>query len=152
MDTCTFFGHADTPKEIEPILKSTLVDLIKNKNVNKFYVGNHGGFDSMAKNTLKDLKKVYPDIKYYVVLAYMPSKKNELDYEDYSDTIYPDELENTPPKYAIDKRNRWMIDKSDTVITYVNRDFGGAARFKKIAQRKDKIVINLYDFFKEGFK
>ncbi len=148
----TFFGHNDTPQYAQFLLQEALtyLTIIVDKPV--FYVGNHGGFDFMVKNTLKDLKKVYPDIKYYVVLAYMPGKKNELDYENYSNTIYPDELENTPPKYAIDKRNRWMIDKADTVITYVNRDFGGAARFKKIAERKDKIVINLYDFFKEGFK
>ena len=36
---CTFFGHKDTPKEIEPTLRSTLIDLIENKNVNVFYVG-----------------------------------------------------------------------------------------------------------------
>ena len=30
---CTFFGHKDTPKEIEPTLRSTLIDLIENKNV-----------------------------------------------------------------------------------------------------------------------
>ena len=35
---CTFFGHKDTPKEIEPTLRSTLIDLIENKNVNVFYV------------------------------------------------------------------------------------------------------------------
>ena len=49
MLTCTFFGHKDTPKEIEPTLRSTLVDLIENKNVLKFYVGNHGNFDYMVK-------------------------------------------------------------------------------------------------------
>lgn len=38
---CTFFGHSDTPKEIEPTLMSTLIDLIENKNVLKFYIGKH---------------------------------------------------------------------------------------------------------------
>lgn len=44
---CTFFGHKDTPKEIEPTLRSTLIDLIENKNVNVFYVGNNGNFDTI---------------------------------------------------------------------------------------------------------
>lgn len=52
MLTCTFFGHKDTPKEIEPILRSALVDLIENKNVLKFYVGNNGSFDHMVKRGL----------------------------------------------------------------------------------------------------
>ena len=37
---CTFFGHKDTPKEIEPTLRSALIELIENKNVTVFYVGN----------------------------------------------------------------------------------------------------------------
>ncbi len=57
MLTCTFFGHKDTPKEIEPTLRSTLMDLIKNKKVFHFYVGNHGNFDHMAKRVLIELKK-----------------------------------------------------------------------------------------------
>ena len=59
MLSCTFFGHKDTPKEIEPTLRSTLVDLIENKNVLKFYVGNHGNFDYMIKNCLIELKAFY---------------------------------------------------------------------------------------------
>ncbi len=74
MLTCTFFGHKDTPKEIEPTLRSTLVDLIENKNVLKFYVGNHGSFDHMVKHCLIELKEIY-SIDYAVVLAYLPKKK-----------------------------------------------------------------------------
>ena len=74
MLTCTFFGHKDTPKEIEPTLKSTLIDLIRNKNVCSFYVGNHGNFDSMVKRCLIELKEIYP-IDYAVVLAYFPGRK-----------------------------------------------------------------------------
>lgn len=57
MATCTFFGHRDTPKEIEPTLWSTLVNLVENKNINKFYVGNHGNFDCMVRKCLSELKK-----------------------------------------------------------------------------------------------
>ena len=80
---CTFFGHRNAPEQIKPKLKSLLIDSIENQNVNMFYVGNHGAFDRMAREILKDLKEKY-DIKYYVVLAYIP-KKDE--YRDYSDTI-----------------------------------------------------------------
>ena len=73
MATVTFFGHRDTPKETEPALRLTLIDLIENKNATVFYVGNHGNFDAMVRRQLEDLSKTYP-IKYYVVLAYMPVK------------------------------------------------------------------------------
>ncbi len=140
--TCTFFGHRNTPKEIEPYLRTALIDLIENKNVARFYIGNQGAMDSIARQTLKALKEIYPQIKYSVVLAYMPKEK-EKEYGDFSDTIYPDGLENTPPKFAIYKRNEWMLKQSDFVITYVNRTIGGAAQFKELAKKKGKIVIEL---------
>ncbi len=119
MAICTFFGHRDTPQQVNPILRAVLTDLIENKNVNMFYVGNHGNFDYMVRSNLKSLKLDYPNMNYAVVLAYLPSPKNKLYYEDYSDTIYPDGLENAPMRYAVIKRNIWMIDKSDYVVTYI---------------------------------
>ncbi|MBQ7132301.1 MAG: hypothetical protein IJO29_06980 [Oscillospiraceae bacterium] len=141
--TCTFFGHRNSPQTLEPILKATLTDLIENKNVNTFYVGNQGNFDCMVRKILKTLKNQYPHIAYAVVLAYMPTKRKE--YEDYSDTIFPDGLENTPPKFAISKRNRWMLNRADYVVTYSTLSAGAVAQFKNLAQKKGKAVINLFD-------
>ena len=101
--TATFFGHKDTPKEIEPTLRSTLIDLIENKNVTVFYVGNNGKFDTMVRRQLEDLSHTYP-ITYSVVLAYLPTKKNE--YDDFTDTIYPEGIETIPKRFAISYRNK----------------------------------------------
>lgn len=138
--TATFFGHKDTPKETEPTLRATLLDLIINKNVSVFYVGNNGNFDAMVRNKLKELSVIYP-IKYNVVLAYLPDTKNKDD--DMSDTIYPERLENVPKRFAISWRNKWMIKQSDIVISYVTHSFGGAAQFKELAQKQGKTVIEL---------
>ena len=141
--TCTFFGHRNTPKEIEPTLRSTLVDLIENHDVKLFYVGNHGGFDAMVRRVLKDLSEKY-DITYHVVLAYMPGKKGEFSYEDYSDTLLPDGIESVPKRFAITYRNKWMIDRSDFVVTYVtNHIASGAAQFKELAEKRGKMVIKI---------
>ena len=145
MNCCTFFGHRDAPKEIEPTLRSALIDLIENKNVDSFYVGNHGNFDSMVRKNLKSLKLSYPQIHYSVVLAYLPKKQDMFNREDYADTLYPEGMENTPPRYAICKRNRWMIDRCDFVVTYVRHTLGGSAKFKELAKKKGKIVLNLFD-------
>lgn len=137
---CTFFGHKDTPKEIEPTLRSTLIDLIENKNVNVFYVGNNGNFDTMVRRQLEDLSQTYP-ITYNVVLAYLPTEKNK--YDDLTHTIYPEGLETVPKRFAISWRNKWMIQQSDIVVTYVTRTYGGAWQFKEMAERFEKIIINL---------
>ena len=137
---CTFFGHKDTPKEIEPILRSTLIDLIENKNANVFYVGNNGSFDTMVRRQLKELYLTYP-ITYSVVLAYLPTKKSECD--DYTNTILPEGIETAPKRFAISYRNKWMIEQADIVVTYVTHSFGGAAQFKALAERQGKTVIEL---------
>lgn len=142
MLTCSFFGHRDAPIKIEPILQSTLINLIENKNVFKFYVGNHGGFDYMVKQCLIELKKQYP-IDYAVVLAYLPGKKLVPEEKSPTDTIFPDGIETVPRKFAIHYCNKWMIAQSDYIVTYVKYSTGGAAQFKKLAEKKNKIVINI---------
>ena len=137
---CIFFGHKDTPKEIEPTLRSTLIDLIENKYINVFYVGNNGNFDNMVRRQLEELSQTYP-ITYSVVLAYLPTKKSE--YDDTTNTIYPEGLETIPKRFAISYRNKWMIEQADVVVTYVIHGFGGAAQFKAVAQRLGKKIIEL---------
>ena len=139
--TCTFFGHRRVPKEIEPTLRSTLIDLIENQDVKLFYVGNNGEFDSMVLRQLRDLSKTYP-ITYHVVLAYMPEKQREFDTTDYSETTLPDGIETVPKRFAIDYRNRWMIRQSGYVVTYVTNTIGsGAAKYKLLAEKYDKVLI-----------
>ncbi len=138
--TVTFFGHKDTPKEIEPTLRTTLVDLIENHGATEFYVGNNGSFDTMVRHQLEELSQVYP-ITYNIVLAYIPTKKSE--YDDYTNTILPEGIESVPKRFAISYRNKWMLEQSDIVVTYVTHTYGGAAQFKEMAERQGKMVIEL---------
>lgn len=142
--TCTFFGHRDTNQSdvVEPLTR-VLIELIENRDADRFYVGSEGSFDGIAKRVLKKLKEKYPHIRYSVVLAYLPREKD--DYTDYSDTIYPEGLENVPLRFAIAKRNEWMVNHSDMVIAYVMYTFGGAAKYMEYAKKKGKEVINLYE-------
>lgn len=140
--TCIFFGHKDTTEEIQPKLEREIIKLIEKHNVTTFYVGNQGNFDRTVLYTLDKLKISYPHIDYAVVLAYMPIYSN---VQLPTQTVYPDGLENTPPKFAIDKRNRWMVQKCDFAITFVTHTFGGAAKYKDICIKKRKTVIELSD-------
>lgn len=140
MSACTFFGHRDCPESIKPALSRSIENLIVSHGVSTFYVGNHGNFDRYVVSVLNELKSTHPNISYYVVLAYLPRK----DYGIQSyETIFPDGIESVPKRFAINFRNRWMIDKSDYVITYVNRNFGGAAKAKEYAKKHAKAIINV---------
>lgn len=143
MSVCTFFGHRDCPSLIEPKLRTTLIDLIENHNVDHFYVGNHGAFDAMVRSTLRELKTIYQHIDYAVVLAYLPTKQSEFDPRDFSDTLLPEGIESVPKRYAISWRNNWMLKQSDYVVTYITHSWGGAAQFAGKAERQKKMVLSL---------
>ena len=143
---CTFFGHRNVPQMIAKTLRSTLINLIENDDVNLFFVGNQGAFDTIVYRTLNELSTKYP-IKYYVVFAYYPKDKSKFNAYDFSDTIIPEGIETVPKRFAINYRNKWMIEQSDFVVTYVEHDIGsGAAQFKKQAKKCGKKVIELYRF------
>lgn len=137
----TFFGHSNTPQTIQKELKTTICNLIETQNASVFYVGNHGNFDRYVSKTLKELTKQYPFIKYYTVLAYMPQKLDE--YTDYTNSILPEDVAKSHSKYAISKRNDWMLKQSDTIVAYVKHSHGGAARYYQKATSQGKAVVNL---------
>lgn len=138
---CCFFGHRDTPDSVKEKLKRVIIDLIENKGVDTFYMGNQGSFDSMARATVSELQKQYSNINYRVMLAYMP-KNGDIEIPN---SVYSEGLENVPPRFAIDRRNKIMLEKSDYVIVYVISSVGGAAKFYRMAEKKRKVTINIYD-------
>ena len=142
MKACTFFGHRDCPETIKPRLREVLIDLITINGVDTFYVGNQGRFDGIVRSVLRELEQAYPEIHYAVVLAYLPGKKNQ--YDDFSDTMLPEGIEAVHPRYAIEWRNRWMLQWADFVVTYIAHPWGGAAKFAEKAKREGKTVINLF--------
>lgn len=139
MKTCTFIGHRDCPSSVKAILKETIIKLIEEEDVTNFYVGNQGSFDSMVLSVLREIKPEY-NIRYNVVLAYMPVEKKEDDMIDYSETIvFPEDV---PKRFAISARNKWMIKQSDFLVAYVVKDFSNAYKFLEYAKKK-KVVINI---------
>ncbi len=143
MSACTFFGHRDCPSSIKPKLREVLIDQIENHDVDVFYVGQQGAFDRIVRSVLKELVSIYPHIRYAVVLERLPLKRDEFDSRDYSDTMLPEGIETVPPRFAISWRNKWMLKRSDYVVTYITHSWGGAAQFTESAQRQNKQVINL---------
>lgn len=143
MGTYSFFGHRDTPDSIRPALKKIITELLQNDSDCEFLVGNQGAFDALAKSVLKELQKDGYDITYYIVIPYLPTKKKPQDDSSQEPTLFPEGLEAVPKRYAISKRNRWMVEVSDSVICYIRHWQGGAASAVEYAKRKKKTIINL---------
>ena len=139
--TCCFFGHREVTHNIKDKLIAIIEKLITEDNVTEFYVGHQGQFDWMVYSVLKELKAKYPQIRYTVVLAYMPDEYIRELYGE--DTLFPDGLENVPKKFAISKRNDWMIQQSEIAVCYVHKITGGAAKFREKAEKKVLKVIDV---------
>lgn len=126
--TCCFFGHREVTHNIRPKLTEIIEKLIVGEGVTDFYAGHQGQFDSMVYSVLKELKEKYPHISYTVVLAYMPDEHIRELYGE--DTLFPDCMESVPKRFAISKRNDWIIRHSDIAVCYVWKVTGGAAKFR----------------------
>lgn len=149
MITCTFAGHRDIFNEsIRYLIDDAIESIIKKDDTFLFYSGNMGDFDKMCESSVRVAQKRHPElnIKLVLVLPYMIKKLNtEKDYYEklFDNIIIPAELAEVHYKSAITKRNRWIIQRSDYLISYVHKNFGGAFTTLKYAEKLNKNIIYL---------
>ena len=139
VSVCTFFGHSECPENMKNAVLETVENLIRENDVKEFLVGDKGRFDRIVLDVLRDVKRKHPDVCYSVVLSSLQDKADL----DYTETVFPEGIEVSPPRFAISWRNRWMVKQADCVVAYVCHTWGGAAKFVEYAIRQKKKVINL---------
>ncbi len=141
---CTFFGHREiyNTDEVKELLYDILTEIIEKRGIKQFLVGNSGKFDRLVLLSLRKLSHTH-NIDYKVVLAYINVDNDECWGYRPNETVFPDILEKTPFRFAIDKRNRWMIKNSGMVVTYINNSFGGSAKYAEICEKKGYEIIKL---------
>lgn len=138
---CAFFGHRDVWADIsEPLEQAIRIAVAE--GVTDFWVGGYGSFDSYAAGRVRWLKKEFPEISLHLILAYLPTEKDPL-ADNYDSTIYPEGLELVPQRFAISKRNQWIVKHCDMVIAYVDHHYGGAYAAFAFAKRVGCITMNL---------
>ncbi len=136
--TVCLCGHRDTPDNAGEKLEQALSSLLSEHTTLTVLLGRQGNFDRTAAKILRKIKNKYSSLTWYIVLEKIPHK--EIIAED---TILPEGIETVFPRFAIKWRNRWMVDNSDLVITYMTRSAGGTAQLAKYALSQGKRVINL---------
>ena len=140
---CCGFGGRDTSYDIVPQLRECLEQAIE-LGCDTFYLGNYGNFDHIMSRETRILKEKYPHIKRVLVIPYATKEieMNRMYYETYYDCIIlPDKARTVHPKFAIPKKNEWVIDNSDVVITCPASYYGGSRRAEEYAQKKNKIIL-----------
>ncbi len=137
-----FIGNHASSDKIYLTLLAVTEELILTENVTTFYVGNNGTFDSLAQKALFSLKQKYPEINCFTVLAYIPGKQNPYEFPSLLETIYPEGLEKVPLRYAINHRNRWMLERSSFVVACPSV-LGNSSKLAAKARLSGKTVIDI---------
>ncbi len=149
--TVTFCGHS-TIKDggVKEALFRTLQGLLSSLSDSDkvtFLCGGYGAFDWLCSDVIDEIKtySLRPTIEKVFVTPYITeSYKNRIDnIRRYFDEVVFPPLESVPPKFAISRRNEWMVDRSDIVIAYVWHGHGGAAKTLRHAYIKKKNVVRL---------
>ena len=138
--TVTFCGHSQVadPATVADRLTAIIEELIA-EGADDFLLGGYGEFDGMAARAVRNAKVIHPQIRSELVIPYID---RDFDPALYDGSVYPS-LEIVPRRYAISKRNEWMVDNSDVVVACVTHGWGGAATTLKYAQRKKKRIISI---------
>ena len=138
--TVTFCVHSQVanPAAVAAALADIIEKLI-DEGADEFLLGGYGEFDSMAAVAVRNAKQQHPGICSTLVIPYI-----DRDYDSalYDGSLYPP-LETVPRRFAISKRNEWMVANSDVVVACIQHSWGGAATTLKYADRKKKRIISV---------
>ena len=150
--TCCFTGHrvmSDQEKQIAAVrLRQVIAALVK-EGVVYYGAGGALGFDTLAAQTVLELKKEYPQLGLILVLPCEDQTRNwrSEDIKIYEDIkARCDKVVYVSRRYTPDcmyKRNRHLVDHSGTCICYLKRDTGGTAYTVGYARRRELHIIHI---------
>ena len=148
--TVSLFGHRyiDNVSDVEDKPDPIIENLLKTKEYVEFLVGRNGEFDRVAASTIRKVRRrlEHEDCSLILILPYVTAeyeKNEEYFHQYYDDVEICYEASCSHYKAAITIRNKYMVDRSDLVICYVNRKSGGAYQAMHYAlPRRDIIILN----------
>lgn len=145
----TFVGHSKLCQKkflFNDIVANILANVEKTEKIT-FYCGGYGDFDDLCLRACHLIRKNGFDCEIGFVTPYITFSQQKkinalLQSKVYDFSIYPP-IENVPYRLAIIKRNEWMIDNADLIISYVKFNCGGAYKTLQYARKNGKSIVNL---------
>ncbi len=145
--TVSLFGHREINDlhQLNDRLTPIIKELIQTKTYVTFLIGRNGEFDEYAASIIKKVQNTIGKENNNTTLV-LPYTVADIEYYEkyYDSIIIPECVYGAYPKSAITLKNRWMVEISDLVIFYVERNKGGAYTAMKYAEKLNKKIINLY--------
>ena len=150
--TCCFSGHRRIPDEDLLIIKQKLMGAITSaiKDGYIFFgAGGALGFDTLAAQTVLELKKQYAHIRLILVLPCLSQARywREQDISEYERIKRSaDKVIYTSQEYTYDcmhKRNRHLVNNSSLCICYLKEQSGGTAYTVNYAESRGLTIENV---------
>ena len=148
--TVSFFGHRqiEAPFQVESQLEKLISQLLQQNEFVEFLVGREGEFDQLVSSTIRRCKRNIRDDNSALiwVMPYPTAefRDNESSFLDYYDEIEVcEQAAAAHYKSAFQIRNREMVDRSDLIVCYIERENGGAWQTVKYAMGHGKTIYNL---------
>lgn len=151
-ETCFFTGHRKVPEcdveKMREVLSSYIKKLVE-RGYRTFVTGGAVGFDTIAAETVLEMKKKYPFIRLAVIIpCENQSAKWSFEQKERYNTILSlaDETKCLSPVYydgCMQVRNRAMADMSSVCIAYLTSSFGGTKSTVDYCERIGIPVINI---------
>ena len=136
--SCFFIGHRDASEEIYPALYAAVEQHILKYGVTEFIVGHYGGFDRLAASAVKEAKSFYLEVRLTLLVPYHPAERPIPTPDGFDGTFYPLGMESVPPKVAIVRANRFVVDSVDYLIAYACHPASNAWKLVEYAKRRKK--------------
>ena len=146
-----FTGHRAFYDKKE-VIESKLEDVVRQcigDGYEVFIAGGAIGFDTLAAETVLNLRKEYPNIRLVLALPCLPEQQSmkwsEIQKKQYQDTIdQADEVRVLSDKYTstcMFERNRYMVDNSSKIICYLRSTRGGTKYTVEYAKKQGIEIV-----------
>lgn len=154
--TCFFTGHRKIPRDkqekIKQSVRKNIENLIIKYDVKNFICGGALGFDTIAAETITEMKQLYPHIKLYLYIPCRDQEKlwsqdNKKKYakilSEADDILYVSDAPYS--KDCMHKRNLKMIEDAFFCIAFCLESRSGTGFTVRNAQMAGKNVFNIAD-------
>jgi len=150
--TVCFTGHRQIPEQEKPTLRRHLRETVRqliDDGCRYFAAGGALGFDTMAAQTVLELREIFPDIRLILVLP-CPDQTARWRPEDVR--IYEEILAASDKHVYVSEhytpgcmmaRNRRMVDGSRVCVCYLTKSAGGTAATVDYAARCGLEILRL---------
>lgn len=149
--SCAFTGHREVENDLDVKRLNQEIEALIKRGVDTFYNGMARGFDLIAAKEVLKLKKKYKNVKLIACIPYYGQEKyfDVKDKKAYQEVLKKADLQTLlSPVYYKGcelRRDEYMADRADVLITYLRKTMGGTAYtvryFTKKYPYKEKIEL-----------